>query len=355
MFNEDVVEASRNFVCIRLATYESQKEADYMAKLYTGKSGEVENTTFVILAPDGETKLTRAGRGPFVAYRNGSSMAKGLDRIAKKYKVKSSGTDVELPYADTARLGLNLAAADNQPLVVVYAEDSQASNSIEAKLVPLAWKEPAVGKFVFAKSSEALDLKSIKGFNSDEIELNCILLIEPDKFGQKGTLVARLDQSANQETIEAKLAEVSKNYRRIKKDHRSHVKAGIDQGVTWTSKIKVTDAQAEAARVRMRVRMRGESGERKSGRGDKAGRPDRDNRSSGSADRAQKFVEHAMKFDIDGDGKLNRTELEALAAELPSREKSRVEGRSGGSRERSGRRPPPGGDRSGGGRPRGPR
>ena len=54
--NKEVIEASRDFVCIRLATYENVAEAKILKSIFTGRSGELENTTFVLLAPDGNRR-----------------------------------------------------------------------------------------------------------------------------------------------------------------------------------------------------------------------------------------------------------------------------------------------------------
>ena len=59
-----VIAASRNFICVRLATYESEDEAAYLRSFAAGRSGQLENTVFCILSPDGEEKLIRAARGP---------------------------------------------------------------------------------------------------------------------------------------------------------------------------------------------------------------------------------------------------------------------------------------------------
>ena len=50
----DVVAASRKFVCIRLSTYEDAEEAEFLRSIYVGRSGDLENTVFAILSPDGK-------------------------------------------------------------------------------------------------------------------------------------------------------------------------------------------------------------------------------------------------------------------------------------------------------------
>src|SRR5918911_333929 len=59
-----VVAASRDFVCARLLTYESAEEGKFLESICRTGSGQLENTVFGFLAPDGVTPLTRVGRGP---------------------------------------------------------------------------------------------------------------------------------------------------------------------------------------------------------------------------------------------------------------------------------------------------
>src|SRR5438034_5706728 len=59
-----VVAASKGLVCARLLTSESADEAKVLTSFFVGRSGQLENTTFVLVAPDGKTPLSRAGRSP---------------------------------------------------------------------------------------------------------------------------------------------------------------------------------------------------------------------------------------------------------------------------------------------------
>src|SRR5262245_31890428 len=86
-----VVAASREWVCVRLLTYENAAEAEMLTSLFVGRSGQLENTTFALLAPDGKTKLSRAGRSPDFAFRGGpgespaAEMASAMVEIAARY------------------------------------------------------------------------------------------------------------------------------------------------------------------------------------------------------------------------------------------------------------------------------
>ena len=58
----EVITAARKFVCVRLATYESAAEGQFLASICPTGSGELENTVFAILSPDGKQKLARVSR-----------------------------------------------------------------------------------------------------------------------------------------------------------------------------------------------------------------------------------------------------------------------------------------------------
>ena len=62
--DKGIIRASRKFVCARLATYESKEEAEYLSRIFRGRSGQLENTVFCIMSPDGKDKLVRSGRSP---------------------------------------------------------------------------------------------------------------------------------------------------------------------------------------------------------------------------------------------------------------------------------------------------
>jgi hypothetical protein len=75
LFQPQVDAASRNFVCVRLATYEDETEAAFLKAFTSTKSGQLENSVFGILAPDGQQKLIRSGRGPKHAFAGPAEMA----------------------------------------------------------------------------------------------------------------------------------------------------------------------------------------------------------------------------------------------------------------------------------------
>ena len=71
--DQQVVTASRGFVCARLITFEDSQEAALMKRLLGSR--KLVNTVFTILDPSGKQALTRAGRSPRMAFRDGEAMA----------------------------------------------------------------------------------------------------------------------------------------------------------------------------------------------------------------------------------------------------------------------------------------
>ena len=247
-----VVAASRNFVCIRLATYEDQAEADFMKSLYVGRSGELENTTFAILSPDGKRKLTAAGRAPFHAYRGSHGMATGMNKIAANYKgVKETlGTDTQLPLLKNLDLALNVASADRLPLIVAVAKSKERLDVLTKKLLPLAWNDSFAGQFAYASVLDAKELKPVTGIRDDE----GIYVVEPGQFGLSGKVLAQFDASATRDKMHSQLQQVIAGFPRNHKDHDSHVRLGIQLGIDWESQIPETDPQSVRARERARGR-----------------------------------------------------------------------------------------------------
>src|SRR5262245_48653173 len=84
----EVIAAARQFVCVRLATYEDATEAELLKSICPTGSGELENTVFAILSPDGQRQLVRGARSAREAFDDARHMAQTMSRIAGWYKVK---------------------------------------------------------------------------------------------------------------------------------------------------------------------------------------------------------------------------------------------------------------------------
>lgn len=242
--NESIIQASRDFVCIRVATYESESEAEFMKSLYT-RNGTVENTTFCLLAPDGKTKLARASRGP---HGSPNAMAREMARLVDKYKAK--GAPSVVPSMQTVELALNVAACDNLPLVIVSGTTAEKLKQIENKMLPAVWSKKVAGKFVYGSTNDKDDLKLFSGKKYE----SGIMVIQPGKFGLSGRVLDRMSPETSAKEIETRMLAVAKNFSRKKTSHNAHVNAGIALGIEWKTKLPETDAQSVRAKERARGR-----------------------------------------------------------------------------------------------------
>ncbi|MDC3379457.1 hypothetical protein OAX78_04160 [Planctomycetota bacterium] len=224
-----VIAASREFVCVRLATYESQAERDVLAEIYVGGSGDVENTTFAILEPDGRTLMSRAARATRQVFGSPSYMAEYMEWAAEVCDGHDDPTP-GLPTTANVRLGVNIAACDGLPLVVVNGDDALA-----ARVAVLAWG-PLLGRCVFARVSAEEDLGAIEGNTSPGV-----FVVQPGTYGQTGHVLQHVASNADDLPAQV-LAGVATH--RTEAKTRDHVHTGRRQGVHWDTQIPVTDPHA---------------------------------------------------------------------------------------------------------------
>ena len=242
----DVIQASRRFVCIRLATYEDEKEAKILKTIFTGRSGELENTVFSILSPDGKRGLVRSGRSPHFAFSGAPQfaarqMVNSMNRIAQQFQAKESANSGsrELPKLKDFRLGLNVAACDNQPLVVVVGGDAKTVAELERRLVPLAWSDEFIGQFIYAVSSKPAELKKPLGQNA-EVKSG-YLVVQPGRFGTTGEILSMLPRDAKASDLRDALNLSVVLHEKLAKQTRSHIARGRQNGIDWKTVVPVTD------------------------------------------------------------------------------------------------------------------
>ena len=137
----EVIIASRQFVCIRVPTYEDKSVETFTQRLFVGRSGNVENTTFALLSPDAEEKLVRAGRSPQDRYATPAEMAKGLREIAAKYPAKAAESLLVVVWVAVGGRGTIVGA-------VVGALAINVLYSQLTSLVPKLWPFILGGLFV---------------------------------------------------------------------------------------------------------------------------------------------------------------------------------------------------------------
>ncbi|MEK7468013.1 MAG: hypothetical protein AAB074_11410 [Planctomycetota bacterium] len=230
-----VIEASKEFVCIRLATYESKEEAEVIKSYFIGASGELENTVFALLAPDG-TKIGRAARSPSAVYADAAQLADAMNQVAAKYEARKDGK-WELPVMKNLRLAIDVAACDGLAVVVTLAADKQGAAALEATLAPVAWKEPVAGKFIYATVTEPKELDVLKGVTKK----SGFLVIAPDTYGLAGKVLLEIDPKSAPKDLEVSLQKGASLHKPVEKDPAAHIREGRRLGIDWKTEIPDTD------------------------------------------------------------------------------------------------------------------
>jgi hypothetical protein len=241
----EVIAVSRDFVCVRLATYEDAVEAKFVQALVRTHSGELENTAFCLLAPDGKKKLSRSARGTEQVYDDAAAMAADMRRVVGQYSPKAAPS--KLPLVANPRLALDVAAADGLPLVVIVGNDAPARQRSLERLAKLAWTEEFIGRLVYAEGT-AKDVLGVPGITVE----TGVVVIAPDKFGQKGAVLRHVDASATTEALAEALGAAMAEYKAPAKSFHAHVREGQRIGVFWETRVPVTDPMENAARERGR-------------------------------------------------------------------------------------------------------
>ena len=233
-----VVEASRDFVCVRLLTYESAEEGKFLESLLKTRSGLLENTVFTVLAPDGKTPLIPAGRSlrsafPAAPEQAANDLAAALKRIAGQQPAKGDATR-QVPYVADLRRGINVAACELQPLVVIVGAEA-SRKKIEEALAPLAWSRDYIGRFAYAAAGpEALG--AIEGAP----RRTGLLVVQPDPYGIKAALLASTE-AVDAEGLKKALGEGLRKFAPASKETRTHIEEGRRRSIHWETAIPDTD------------------------------------------------------------------------------------------------------------------
>ena len=244
--DQAVVIASRQFVCARLATYENSEESKLLKDLVSTRSGELENSVFAILGPDGATRLVRPGRSMRMGYADAKAFAKALDGIAARYPGSKDRAIPSLPLAASVPLAITVAAADSLPLVVLPKDADQTMVDALAKL---AWSPQWVGRLQYARSKEDKDLQGLKNLPGPIAKDAFVVL--PDEFAQGGEVRATLP-AGQPETWDQTLQTALAGHSARVKSMRDHLPEGKRKGVFYEPANPVTDPMELRARERNR-------------------------------------------------------------------------------------------------------
>ena len=247
--DQDVIAASRKFVCIRLATYENADENEVLKGVFA-PGGVLQNTVFALMSPDGRTSLVRAGRSPAWAFGGQvgrgihqqppeviGKMAQTMEAIALAYPGKDKPVGrVPLPYLADIKLALNVAAADRLPLVAVFGNAAQRKQ-MEQQLEPMAWADEFLGRALYVPVTQQEEFKAITGLKTQA----GYVVIQPDIFGLKGKVIQEISLLSTAAQLKQALSKAVGRHQPSTLTYEQHRSQGAAAGQRWESKTPNTD------------------------------------------------------------------------------------------------------------------
>lgn len=215
---------SREFVCVRIDSYESEEHQKYVR---TFLDGRFENSAFCLLEPNGEDWLSRAGRGPEMVLGRRSAP----DRMAEVAALYPPTVDVKqaiVPDFHSVRQAMNVASADQRVLVLVHGSN-ESTQPLRESLRAVVSDERIIGRFHFDFDSGDEWKKSISRLKGN----SGIALIRSGEFGLEGSVMHQLPLEADNSSVITALVAANKEFARTtaKKVYSDHVSKGRREGI----------------------------------------------------------------------------------------------------------------------------
>jgi hypothetical protein len=242
---KDFIAASRDFVCIRIETYESKDSEAMVRELLKGAFA---NTSFCIFDPQGKRRLSRSGRGPTSLVGRGrnrdgdggssdDAIIKSMQRIAANYERNGGSEDTVLQKFHSFRQALNVASADQRLLVMVDAEEKDRE-VLDGALRRVFAQPEVIGRFhlAFTDPTGKEDWKEkVKGNTTGK----GIYVIRSSQFGLDGVVMEKLAVSSDADSIRSALLESNVTFAKIedRKVYREHVMAGRRERIYFENEI----------------------------------------------------------------------------------------------------------------------
>ncbi|MDG1872427.1 MAG: hypothetical protein P8J27_00850 [Mariniblastus sp.] len=243
--NEDFIAASRKFVCIRIETYESKETEKKVRALLNGAFA---NTAFCIFDPEGEQRLSRAGRGPSMGLstrRGGRGEQAGgdegvirrMNQIASGFKPIGQKEDAVLQDFNSFRQALNVASADQRLLVLIDA-DKNEQKIVQGKLRKVFADAEVVGKFHLQFINEETDKNWSRAIQGNKKEA-AVLIVRAGAFGLDGTVMDQLPVGVSADEIKIAMLAANEKFASLenRKKYSKHVSSGRRQGVYFENEI----------------------------------------------------------------------------------------------------------------------
>jgi len=238
---------------VRPQTYEDPEEAAFLKSTLGRRSGDLENTVFCVFAPDGQERLTRAGRSPQQQFADPAKFASFLESSFEPYAGDAEAI-TQLPLHDELALALNVASCDSVPLVVLTAESAQELARLEQRVAALAWTGGYVGRQHFVsqitapieddaagEDAPAAD----QGARATDLELeHGVTIVQAGPYGLTAQVLHHVPPSADPAELAEALTHAYAAHDPAQKERQEHVRNARRNGISWDSEIPVTDSRA---------------------------------------------------------------------------------------------------------------
>ena len=199
------------------------------------------NTTFALLNPSGEKALAKTGRSPQMVYGDIDSFT--VDLAAQANKFQPAVGLKALPLIPNLRLGLNIAACDGLPLVVIIHNESSKGKKSFSSLVKLSQTDSLSGQAHYVLLEDTKEIENLKGYKSD----NLFYVLKPDSFGVTGRVVVSfLDKESLSLVALGAAFDAARIPKKTLDDSRQHVRQGRRKGIAWESQEPRADGSARS-------------------------------------------------------------------------------------------------------------
>ena len=243
MFSQDqFIEVSRNFVCVRLESYESEAHQTIIRGFLRGAFA---NTAFCILAPDGKKRLSGSGRSPSSLLRrrgrfggdDNELIVRELEEIVEGYSLKGLPQDAVVPDFYSVRQSLNVSSADQRLLLLSVAPESQ-KKSLSVTLSSVLFDDEIIGRFHHDFVSGEKD-KNWAELMEKESQESGFFIVQPDPFGMTGEVVKELPVNASAQQIKSALKKLNETYSESeeRKNYSEHVREGRRKSIRFENEM----------------------------------------------------------------------------------------------------------------------
>ncbi|MGJ8723996.1 MAG: hypothetical protein ACSHYB_05525 [Roseibacillus sp.] len=206
--------------------------------------GAFANTAFCILAPDGETRLSKSGRGPssLLGRRGGAAddpeaLITVLKKIAGDYRAKGAASEAVVQDFHTSRQALNVASGD-QRLLLLTVSSKEERRRVTKVLQAVLNDSEVVGRFHhdFAEKSSDADWAELVAGEKSQAGY---FVIQADAFGQEGKVLGEFSLSATSGELKKALEKANAVFAKAeqRKVYREHVQEGRRKGVHFKNEI----------------------------------------------------------------------------------------------------------------------